>query len=560
LIDAYPNSFAVIEHHFIDNETPWGLARANYYQVIYVPWFMHDGLVETWPIETYESLFLARQQVTTPVVMEVGAALIEGHTYEVQLRTSLEPSAPEPLAVRTYAVLVEDYYPAYPSYSRNGFRTATDTADFTLAPGESRFEARIIELPGDANVENLRIIAWAQMPEPLGPAEVYQAAKAVWPFGALGEAGACCLPSGGCAMLSAAGCVLAGGLQQGLVDCAAVQCPQPGACCLAPEQGLCQEMLAAHCTALAGTFHGENSPCEDLGPLAGHALHFDGVAGAVQVPHAPALSFAAGQALTLEAWVRPDFFDDVRMILAKDADGLTNYSFRVDEVGKLQFYYRDAANTTWFMYATSTAAVALGQWSHVAVTHVFGAGENIRLYINGQPVAGEWTTPPSDGPYQGTGDLLIGAGLPDNLGDPLIRVFPGEIDEARIWNVVRSGSEISANMTVHVSSSPDLVACWRLDEGHGTSAGDQTGAHDGTLLADAAWIALDACAPPTQLGDLNCDGVVDFEDINAFVLALGGQGPYEAQYPMCQWLNADCNGDGSVNFDDINAFVALLGG
>jgi len=63
-----------------------------------------------------------------------------------------------------------------------------------------------------------------------------------------------------------------------------------------------------------------------------------------------------------------------------------------------------------------------------------------------------------------------------------------------------------------------------------------------------------------QLGDLNCDGRVDFDDIDAFVLALGGAAAYEAAYPDCQWLNGDCNGDGTVNFDDIDAFVAVLSG
>jgi len=61
-------------------------------------------------------------------------------------------------------------------------------------------------------------------------------------------------------------------------------------------------------------------------------------------------------------------------------------------------------------------------------------------------------------------------------------------------------------------------------------------------------------------GDLDCDGDVDFDDINPFVLALGGQAGYEAIYPDCQWLNADCDDDGDVDFDDINPFVALLGG
>ncbi len=62
------------------------------------------------------------------------------------------------------------------------------------------------------------------------------------------------------------------------------------------------------------------------------------------------------------------------------------------------------------------------------------------------------------------------------------------------------------------------------------------------------------------LGDLNCDGAIDFDDIDPFVTALGGEGPYQSAYPACLWLNADCNDDGAVDFDDIDAFVALLAG
>ncbi len=61
-------------------------------------------------------------------------------------------------------------------------------------------------------------------------------------------------------------------------------------------------------------------------------------------------------------------------------------------------------------------------------------------------------------------------------------------------------------------------------------------------------------------GDMDCDGEVDFDDIDPFVLALGGEEGYLAAYPDCIWLNADTNGDGSVGFDDIDPFVALIGG
>ncbi|MEW6249681.1 MAG: CHRD domain-containing protein [Planctomycetota bacterium] len=69
-------------------------------------------------------------------------------------------------------------------------------------------------------------------------------------------------------------------------------------------------------------------------------------------------------------------------------------------------------------------------------------------------------------------------------------------------------------------------------------------------------------APPPQyqIGDLNCDGVVDFEDINPFVLALSDPQGYMRAFPQCTLMAGDINGDGRVDFEDINPFVALLAG
>jgi len=61
-------------------------------------------------------------------------------------------------------------------------------------------------------------------------------------------------------------------------------------------------------------------------------------------------------------------------------------------------------------------------------------------------------------------------------------------------------------------------------------------------------------------GDVNCDGSVDFGDINVFVLALTNPAAYADAYPDCDILSADINGDGVVDFGDINPFVGLLTG
>jgi hypothetical protein len=65
---------------------------------------------------------------------------------------------------------------------------------------------------------------------------------------------------------------------------------------------------------------------------------------------------------------------------------------------------------------------------------------------------------------------------------------------------------------------------------------------------------------PVIPGDLNCDGSVNFGDINPFVLRLSNPAGYQQQFPGCPDANGDINGDGSVNFGDINPFVALLSG
>ena len=60
-------------------------------------------------------------------------------------------------------------------------------------------------------------------------------------------------------------------------------------------------------------------------------------------------------------------------------------------------------------------------------------------------------------------------------------------------------------------------------------------------------------------GDMNGDGLVDFGDINPFVMALANPDVYAQQYPqMDADLSGDMNGDGVLDFGDINGFVALL--
>ncbi len=64
--------------------------------------------------------------------------------------------------------------------------------------------------------------------------------------------------------------------------------------------------------------------------------------------------------------------------------------------------------------------------------------------------------------------------------------------------------------------------------------------------------------PKYCAGDVDCDGDVDFFDIDPLVTALNGEADYLMAHPTCLWLNGDCDGNAAVDFFDIDPFVARL--
>ena len=85
----------------------------------------------------------------------------------------------------------------------------------------------------------------------------------------------------------------------------------------------------------------------------------------------------------------------------------------------------------------------------------------------------------------------------------------------------------------------------------------------GWNIDDIAVTSLE-CVPQILLGDMNCDGAVNGQDIDGFVYVLFGAPPYTQYYTWtggrCNHLHADMNGDGLVNGQDIDAFTATLFG
>jgi hypothetical protein len=77
-------------------------------------------------------------------------------------------------------------------------------------------------------------------------------------------------------------------------------------------------------------------------------------------------------------------------------------------------------------------------------------------------------------------------------------------------------------------------------------------------VTDAFLVDFLGCTEPIR-GDANCDGVVDVNDIDAFVTALIDSGRYALEHLLCDWeCNNGINRDGSVDFNDIDGFIECL--
>ena len=130
----------------------------------------------------YRGVFEARRAVPTDVTIDLTGWLLHEGSYEFRANVCVE-STGSAKTMRINMVQVLDHWPIPPPYSRNGFKLKSGHQDITVNPGECRQVVRGFGFDPESweQLEDIKIIAWAQQPVDTAPAEVYQAASAHLP-------------------------------------------------------------------------------------------------------------------------------------------------------------------------------------------------------------------------------------------------------------------------------------------------------------------------------------------------------------------------------------------
>ena len=197
-----------------------------------------------------------------------------------------------------------------------------------------------------------------------------------------------------------------------------------------------------------------------------NSLDFDGTDDFVLSAIPPV--FIGNNDFTMEAWVKPESTNFSRVIFAEEnSSNFTSISIFGDFAppGEVFFYfYKDLS-----FGSKTLSSFPIGVWTHLAYTWD-ATNSLMNIYVDGILQS----TGPSGSSSTGDDNVItIGAKAINNNGDAT-QLFQGELDEVRIWNVVRSNCEISKSMSSEFNSLPaNLVRYYKFNQG--TPGGTNTG-------------------------------------------------------------------------------------
>lgn len=215
--------------------------------------------------------------------------------------------------------------------------------------------------------------------------------------------------------------------------------------------------------------------------LSGGAAWAEGVQGAsalatngtTAVADTGAAVLDTSSSFTVSTWVKLNNLNGFQTVVSQDGNQVSGFflGLRADS-GKFAFVRLPGdASTNPAAFPSALAAPVAGQWYQL--TGIYNAeASTLSLYVNGQL---QQSTPAPTG-WSAPGHLVMGRGKFD--GRP-VDFVNGSIDDVRAYRGALSASAV--NLLTQAGS-------WRLDEGTGTKAADDSANHfDGTLNSGVDW-------------------------------------------------------------------------
>ncbi len=239
--------------------------------------------------------------------------------------------------------------------------------------------------------------------------------------------------------------------------------------------------------------------------IGGYCLYYDGDDDYLVLPDVTQLNGV--ETFTISFWVKQNESNDINRYFYK-INGTTTIAQDISIAyfsGNIYFEVGTTHNT----YGYCPYTINPSNWFHVAAVYdgALGDEDEIKLFIDGveQALTISGDIPDMTHDLDGISAYVSYPYENSNMGS---EYFGGYLDELRIWDYARPGTEINNDMNTPLTGSETgLVAYWKFDENGGQTAfnetvTDPTDAYDGTLGStdgvddnDPSWVSSDAPLP-----------------------------------------------------------------
>lgn len=217
---------------------------------------------------------------------------------------------------------------------------------------------------------------------------------------------------------------------------------------------------------------GPNRTTSRLFRTGNRAVEFFGSGGAIKVKDPgenSVLDFTKGDAITIEAWVRPRSVSNggYMYVVGKGrtnnagfASGNQSYALRLQGKGGeavLSWLFRNGedkvtSGSDFHRWTSSDGFPVDDKWHHIALSYEFGKADSLKGFVDGDPVDGVWDMKgkTSKGPLVDNDELWIGSSMGMQSGS----TFNGFIDEVAIYRNVISADRMLARVPIVRRPSP----------------------------------------------------------------------------------------------------------
>ncbi|HND53855.1 MAG TPA: LamG domain-containing protein, partial [Pirellulaceae bacterium] len=192
--------------------------------------------------------------------------------------------------------------------------------------------------------------------------------------------------------------------------------------------------------------------------------------------------------VTTEFWFQTTRTGEQSIVSGANASNANAYLIDLVTPTQLQFYSSTSGST---FVSWTIPSVADGRWHHMAVVRDDSA-DQATLYLDGVSYGARSMTMSTLS--IASGGLLLSQEQ-DSVGGSfdVNQVFQGQLDDLRVWNGVRTASEIQSNMLTRLTGAESgLIGLWDFEDGAGSTVTDRTANHyNGSFSSPApTWTTL----------------------------------------------------------------------